>query len=556
MTYQRKSSKCQRAHSSVPNAPDQQRPLILQHVRRIAVFLLTAALVASSCASGDDADSGGETIDAAPVEAPASGSSPADTALPTFTEGTGTSPEGATQDGGTPADETPTQNPGGDPSNEDPATDLAQVESVAGTDPLIGEQWALDATNIPDAWSATGGKGVVIAIIDSGVDLDHPDLVDRLVSGWDFVDGDDQPDDPNGHGTHVAGIAAASSNDIGIAGAAPLASIMPIRVLDADGAGSDETIAESIRWAADSGADVINLSLGESGFISRFTRGSALNAAIREVSAQGVVVVAAAGNEGSAGQQYRIGVDVLVVNATDRDNTLTAFSNVGDTRAISAPGAVILSTAPTEPTTIWPEGSDGYEPLDGTSMAAPLVSGVAALAIAAGVDHATVAELLTETAANPSGDPRLGAGILDASAALGLAPVASQAEGDASIDEPIATPEDVPVEPEIEEQIREAFAAFDTTADATCAMNRRLLTVTVTLPDNDAGLLLVAELAVAGFTGSGSYPATGTLTASTPNQAPVTIPIASMADVDPSGSGSITLALDDEASVTFAWRCN
>jgi len=287
-------------------------------------------------------------------------------------------------------------------------------------DPLRGEQWGLSATRVPEAWEVASGEGVVIAVIDSGVDLDHPDLVANLVPGWDFVDDDDEPDDPNGHGTHVAGIAAAATNDIGIAGVAPDASIMPVRVLDEAGVGSDEAIAEAVVWAADNGADIINLSLGESGFISRFTKGGTLNRAIRLVAEQGVVVVAASGNEGRRGQQYRIGVDVLVVNATDPDGTLTSFSNVGDVRAISAPGAGIMSTAPPGPSTIWLDGTDGYAPLDGTSMAAPLVSGVAALAISAGIDPDEVFEVLASTATVPDGaTSEIGAGIVDAAGALG-----------------------------------------------------------------------------------------------------------------------------------------
>lgn len=294
----------------------------------------------------------------------------------------------------------------------------ATAASFSPSDPLREEQWAIDAVNLPEAWNASTGSGVVIAIVDTGVDLDHPDLVSRLIPGWDFVDNDDQPDDPNGHGTHVAGIAAATANDIGIVGAAPEASIMPVRVLDAAGNGSDEVIASGIRWAAANGADVINLSLGEEGFISRFTKGGSLNGAVRQVSAEGVVVVAAAGNEGSIGWQYRIGVDVLVVSATAPDGSLSAFSNIAGAQAISAPGVDVLSTAPVGSSTLWPEGTDGYTSLDGTSMAAPLVSGVAALLIADGVPAAEVIDRLVSTATNPTNDPRLGAGIVAADAAV------------------------------------------------------------------------------------------------------------------------------------------
>jgi subtilisin family serine protease len=200
-------------------------------------------------------------------------------------------------------------------------------------DPLRDEQWGLSATRVPEAWDVAAGEGVVIAVVDSGVDLDHPDLAANLVPGWDLVDDDDEPDDPNGHGTHVAGIAAAATNDIGIAGVAPDASIMPVRVLDEAGLGSDEAIAEAVVWAAENDADIINLS---------------------------------------------------------------------------------------GPTTIWPDGTDGYAPLDGTSMAAPLVSGVAALAISAGIDPDEVFEVLASTPTVPDGaTSAIGAGIVDAAGVLG-----------------------------------------------------------------------------------------------------------------------------------------
>ena len=450
-------------------------------------------------------------------------------------------------------EDSPDPEPVDDPETDDPETDDPEIDEEAqqpvGNDPLLIDQWGLPATNVPTAWTVTGGDGVVIAIIDSGVDLDHPDLVDRLVPGRDFVDGDDEPDDPNGHGTHVAGIAAASSNDIGIAGVAPHASIMPVRVLDAAGGGSDEIIAEAIRWAAANGADVINLSLGEAGFISRFTKGSALNAAIRKVSAEGVIVVAASGNEGSAGQQYRLGVDLLVVNATGRSGDLTSFSNVGDVRSISAPGADILSTAPSEPTTIWPDGTDGYAPLDGTSMAAPLVSGVAALALAAGVPAGEVIDLLTDTASNPTGDVSLGAGIVDAAAALGLLDVV-----DAPVDQPTKEDPEPPRDGSIEEQIRSVIESLDGTLDASCEPNRRSLTVSSAATANDLDVVVAAELVIARFVGAGSYPATGTVTVSSATQSPIVVPVLGTSTVDDAGNGSITVSVEGQ-DATVRWRC-
>ncbi len=297
-------------------------------------------------------------------------------------------------------------------------------------DPRLGEQWGLDALHLPDAWETTTGKGVVIAIVDSGIDIDHPDLRDRVVDGYDFVDDDDTPRDDNGHGTHVAGIAAAASdNGEGIAGAAPDARIMAVRVLDAEGAGDEDTIAEGIVWAAEHGADVINLSLGEVGFASRIIKGGPLNRAIRQAASLGSVVVAASGNEGAARRPFRIAVPVVIVGAVDDTGAAAEFSNFGDQRAVVAPGVGILSSAPTYPTTIWPDGTDGYDLLDGTSMAAPFVSGVAALLLAQGRSPEDVAALLFETAVNATDDPHLGSGLVDASAAA-AAPVTESSDTD------------------------------------------------------------------------------------------------------------------------------
>lgn len=299
--------------------------------------------------------------------------------------------------------------------------DLGGPHPGNGPDPLAHDQWSHDAVRLPAAWDIARGSGVTIAILDTGVDLDHPDLAANIVDGWDFIDDDDHPDDPHGHGTHVAGIASAvADNAIGIAGAAPEAKIMPVRVLDTSGAGNDEVIAEAIDWAVDHGADVVNLSLGESGFVSRLTKGGAINRAIRRAAAEDVVVVAAAGNDNDTKRNYRIGVDVIVVNATNEVGRLTNFSNTGDTRAVSAPGARILSTAPVTKTTIWPDGTNGWAELDGTSMAAPLVAGAAAVLLSAGAAPEDVADLLAARARNPAERDELGAGVIDVAAAVAL----------------------------------------------------------------------------------------------------------------------------------------
>ena len=308
---------------------------------------------------------------------------------------------------------------------------LAVVLAACGTgygaegDPLSGDQYAIGQHGMESAWSKASGNGVVVAIIDTGIDLDHPDLADRIVAGYDWVDDDDTPNDENGHGTHVAGSAAAiGNNDVGVIGMAPEASIMPLKVLGADGSGNSEDIAEAIRWAADNGADVINLSLGgSSNLLGRlYNKVDPTNESIAYADRKGVVVVAAAGNDDTFLTAYNTETPVLVVNASNEVGQTARFSNFGDPRAVSAAGARILSTAPTYPTTIWPDGSDGYELLDGTSMASPHVAGIAALMVDAGVrSPAQIRDRLADTADNPDNDPLLGAGIVQANRAVPFA---------------------------------------------------------------------------------------------------------------------------------------
>lgn len=258
------------------------------------------------------------------------------------------------------------------------------------------------------------GAGVVVAIVDSGVDLHHPMLADNLVAGWDFVDNDGVPDDPHGHGTHVAGIVAGSL------GLAPAASIMPVRVLDTAGGGSQETIAAGIRWAADHGAQVINLSLGDTGRLDRIKKDGPIAVAIRDV-ADRAIVVAAAGNDDQYEQVFRASVPALVVVAVDDSGHPASFTNIGDARAVAAPGVNVLSTVPHAASTLFPNGSEGTARLSGTSMAAPFVSAAAAVLIQAGAVPAEVSALV-QTTASPTVDPRTGAGVVDVAAAAGAVP--------------------------------------------------------------------------------------------------------------------------------------
>ncbi|MFG2819695.1 S8 family serine peptidase [Kitasatospora sp. NPDC048365] len=286
-------------------------------------------------------------------------------------------------------------------------------------DPLRERQWALDTLKLPEAWDTAEGDDTVIAVVDTGVDIGHPDLKSRITAGWDFVDNDAKAIDQNGHGTHVAGIAAAATcNGTGVAGGAPGAKIMPVRVLGADGSGSDENIVRGIVWAADHGADVINLSLGEGPLMANLLQGGVLNTAFQYAHDKGAVVVAAAGNDGAATQPYKVTTPVLIVGASDPRGRAADFSNFGAQDAVTAPGVDILSTLPTYPVQATVGNDSGYGEMDGTSMAAPYVAAVAALLHQQGRSPDQIIETVRATAANPRHLPKLGLGIVDAAAAV------------------------------------------------------------------------------------------------------------------------------------------
>ena len=294
------------------------------------------------------------------------------------------------------------------------ASTLTVAGAAAAGDPGRSQQWALDRIGP----AAGRGAGVVVAVLDTGVDLAHVDLRDRVLPGVDLVDSDDVAQDENGHGTHVAGIIAATDgNGAGIAGVAPSASILPVRVLDADGSGTLDTVVAGVRWAVAHGADVVNLSLSED---AQAVLGPSLADALREAWAAGVVPVIAAGNQYVLGSGFA-DEPAMVVGATTRDDTKPTYSSsVGSARwGIAAPGGEqpALGQDGAVLSTYWVAGmTDQYAYDAGTSMAAPHVAGAVAVLLGMGMSPQQAVDRLLATADDIGAagrDDTFGAGRLD-----------------------------------------------------------------------------------------------------------------------------------------------
>ena len=316
---------------------------------------------------------------------------------------------------------------------------LAGPAAAASNDPYFDRQWGLHKIQAEEAWATTTGTGSLVAVVDTGVDLTHPDLQANVVvaSGADFVEpngncsgggktcAQDGPQDENGHGTHVAGIVGAvANNGIGVAGVAPGARILPVRVLDEKGNGSTDHVAAGIRFAADQGADVINLSLGMTS-----GQGEALGLiglldpiydALDYAWSKGSVVLVAAGNDSvPLCAEPASGHNVLCVGSTESRDLLSWFSNSDATTLdayVTAPGGDglgLLSLGASSPTgemcdgdilstylrskTSYCSSEQGYEAIFGTSMATPHASGVAALLAAKGLTNQQIVDCITRT---------------------------------------------------------------------------------------------------------------------------------------------------------------
>ncbi|MCC5598206.1 S8 family peptidase [Nostoc favosum] len=280
---------------------------------------------------------------------------------------------------------------------------------------LGGNNWGADLVKAPEVWAqGYTGKGVVVAVLDTGVDYNHEDLKNNIWTntkeiagngidddgnsyvddnyGWNFSDKNNNTLDNNGHGTHVSGTIAGENNNYGVTGIAYNAKIMPVKVLNESGSGSYSSISKGIRYAVDNGANVINLSLG--GASSNRT----LESAIDYASSKGVIVVMAAGNDGDSSPDYPARYAYksgIAVGAVDKNNNLADFSNRSGANEISyvtAPGVKVYSSV----------ANNQYATYSGTSMAAPHVAGVVALMLSANpnLTDAQVRQIVAETAGN------------------------------------------------------------------------------------------------------------------------------------------------------------
>ena len=273
-------------------------------------------------------------------------------------------------------------------------------------DPYFGSEWHLSKVNAPAAWDLSQGSGVIIAILDSGVDGSHPDLAAQMVPGYNFYDNNTNTADVFGHGTAVAGVAAAASNNgTGVSGVAGLAKIMPVRVSDFNGWAYYSTITQGITYAADHGARIANAS-----FAGVAGSASVQNAA-QYMKSKGGLVFVSAGNNG-VDENVAPTTTLIPVSATDEWDNRTSWSSYGNFVALSAPGITYTTSR-----------GGSYQQWSGTSFSSPLSAGVAALMMSAkpSLDGAQIEKLMYSTAVDlgaPGRDIYYGYGRVDAGAAV------------------------------------------------------------------------------------------------------------------------------------------
>jgi thermitase len=273
-------------------------------------------------------------------------------------------------------------------------------------DPRFGGQWGLKRTAFPGAWIDARGTGARIAVVDSGIDRNHPDLGIKIAEQENYVADGAGIRDLFNHGTHVAGIVAAlTNNGKGVAGGCPACKLLIARVLDARGDTTASTLVSGIDWSANNEADVINLSLDG-------PDNAAVEEAVNNARANGTVVVAAAGNMGTTTPRYPAAYEkVIAVSATNGNDGLAGFSSRGSWVDLAAPGTNILSTG----------AGGGYYEEDGTSEAAPFVSALAGLLASEGKTASEIRQRMQSTATDlgTSGDdPKFGHGRINANRAV------------------------------------------------------------------------------------------------------------------------------------------
>ena len=289
------------------------------------------------------------------------------------------------------------------------------------------------------AWDVTrGSTSTIIAIVDTGVRTNHPDLAGKLVAGYDFVDNDNNADDGHGHGTHVAGTAAARTNNrVGGAGMCPNCRLLPVRVLGNNGRGTTANIAKGINYAANRGARVINLSLGGT------SGSSTLQNAVNYAWNKGAFLACAAGNNNSSSPIYpAVYGNCFAVASTTSADTRSSFSNFGNWVEVAAPGSGIYSTVPTGTCALC--APSGYRTLNGTSMAAPHVAGLAGLLRTYGLTNAQLRDAICYSSDAIAGTGSLwGCGRINAVQAVAAyaTPAPGDFDGDGKADLSIKTPD-------------------------------------------------------------------------------------------------------------------
>ena len=309
--------------------------------------------------------------------------------------------------------------------------------AAAAPDPLRPQQWNLDMIESDAAHATATGTGAIVAVIDSGVLEAHEDLAGRLLPGRDFVQGDSTPQDGDGHGTHVTGIVVAGKeNGAGIAGVAPGATVLPLRVLGDDGSGETDDVAAAVDYAVAQGAHVINLSLGSEVPLIGAGGDEKMNAALGRAADAGVTVVAASGNNSvPLCEQPAIAGRLLCVGAVDRRRARSFYSSSAGPRGVMAPGGSGLPFVGEDVLSTYNDGK--YLEVAGTSQASPHVAGIAALLVSLGLRGQAVADRILATAADAGTagpDDVYGAGIANARAAVaGLKPPGGGAGGAAGV---------------------------------------------------------------------------------------------------------------------------